>query len=86
MHANDLAAAAQRAIDELPERCRLIFLMSRREGLTYAEIAHALDVAVSTVETQISRALKHLRTRLGPYMVLSLALSPVLDLARRYLH
>ncbi len=86
VHANDLAAAAQRAIDELPERCRLIFLMSRREGLTYAEIAHALDVAVSTVETQISRALKHLRTRLGPYLVLSLALSPVLDLARRYLH
>ena len=85
VHAHEPAEAVQRAIDELPERCRLIFLMSRREGLSYAEIAHALDVAVSTVETQISRALKHLRTRLGPYLVLSAALSPVLELARRCL-
>jgi len=85
VHAHEPAEAVQRAIDELPERCRLIFLMSRREGLSYSEIAHALDVAVSTVETQISRALKHLRTRLGPYLVLSAALSPVLELARRCL-
>lgn len=84
--ANDLAVAAERAIAELPERCRLIFLMSRREGLTYAEIARALDIAVSTVETQISRALKQLRTRLSPFLVLTVALQPAVDLARRWLH
>ncbi len=86
VHANDLAAAAERAIDELPDRRRLIFLLSRREGLTYAEIADALEITVSTVDTQMSRALKHLRSRLGPYLVLAVAVPSLLELVRRYLH
>ena len=85
IHADELAVAVEGAIAELPERCRLIFVMSRREGLSYAEIASALDIAVSTVETQISRALKQLRVRLGSFLILSAALQPVLELARRSL-
>jgi RNA polymerase sigma-70 factor (ECF subfamily) len=75
VEAADLTAAFTRALGELPERCRLVFLMSRDQGLTYAEIALALDISIKTVETQIGRALKALRLRLGPY--LSLAITAV---------
>jgi RNA polymerase sigma-70 factor (ECF subfamily) len=63
-----LAEAATAAIRELPERCRLIFDMSRRRHLSHAEIAEALDISPRTVETQIGRALKLLRRRLAPLL------------------
>lgn len=72
----DLAAAYARALDELPERCRLVFTMSREQDLSYAEIAQALGISVKTVETQIGRALKALRLRLRPYLCLALAALP----------
>lgn len=75
--ADDLEAAVTRAVAALPERCRLIFVMSRYQGLTYAEIAHALGVSRNTVETQISRALKRLRIQLAPFLgLLAAVLSP----------
>lgn len=51
------------AIEQLPERCREIFLMSKRDGLTYREIAEELELSEKTVEHQISKALKILRGR-----------------------
>ncbi|UCD38197.1 MAG: RNA polymerase sigma-70 factor [Fidelibacterota bacterium] len=54
-----------RAIDQLPERCRVIFTMSRFDRLTYAEIAEILEISVKTVETQMGRALKSLRQDLS---------------------
>ena len=49
------------AIDELPNRCREIFLLSKRDGLTYHEIAQRLGLSEKTVEHQVSKALKRLR-------------------------
>jgi RNA polymerase sigma-70 factor, ECF subfamily len=68
----ELAAAAERAISELPERCRMIFTLSRRQHLSQAEIAEVLGITVSTVENQMWRALKILRSKLAPYLVLAL--------------
>lgn len=51
----------EQALKELPEQCRLIFLMSREEGLSYLEIAGKLNISVNTVKTQMKRALKKLR-------------------------
>lgn len=50
-----------RAIDRLPERCREIFLMNKRDGMTYAEIAEELNISVKTVDNQITKALRTLR-------------------------
>jgi len=58
----------QRAIKKLPHRCRLIFIMSRYDGLKYAEIANILAISKNTVETQISRALKAVRKHLATYL------------------
>ena len=51
------------AIEQLPNRCREIFLMSKRDGMTYREIAEELGLSEKTVEHQISKALKILRGR-----------------------
>lgn len=55
----------QEAIDELPEKRRRIYELSRNHGLTYKEIAQALDISIKTVETQMGRSLSHLRNWLG---------------------
>ena len=54
-------ASLWQAIDSMPPRRREIFLMSRRDGLTYAEIADELGLSVKTVENQIAKATVTLR-------------------------
>ena len=49
------------ALDSLPEKCRQVFIMSKRDGLKYEEIAEELDLSVNTVRNQISKALKILK-------------------------
>lgn len=49
------------AIDELPPERKKIFLLSKRDGLKYQEIAEELDLSVKTVENQMGKALKSLR-------------------------
>lgn len=63
----EVAAAVHAAVQRLPPRCREIFMMSRDGGLTYAEIARALEISIKTVETQMGRALKSLRLALAVY-------------------
>ena len=59
----------QKAIDELPPRCKEVFYMSRMEGKKYAAIAVELDISVKTVEVQIGKALKFLRERLADLII-----------------
>jgi RNA polymerase sigma-70 factor (family 1) len=63
------------AIERLPEQCRLIFRMSRIEEMSYREIAESLEISPKTVENQIGKALKSLRTDLGPWLPLLLPAS-----------
>lgn len=49
------------AIDELPPERKKIFLLSKRDGLKYQEIAEELGLSVKTVENQMGKALKSLR-------------------------
>lgn len=64
---NEVLAAVRRAVDRLPARCRLIFTLHREQGLTYGEIATVLDLSLKTVEVQMGRALKALRTSLAAF-------------------
>ncbi|MFZ1676898.1 MAG: RNA polymerase sigma-70 factor [Saprospiraceae bacterium] len=61
----ELQKSLQAAIDKLPEKCRIIFLLSRYDELTYAEIAQNLNISNKTVENQIGKALKYLRLALA---------------------
>lgn len=67
---NDVASAEEQAcieakvwtaLDSLPPKCREIFLMSKRDGMSYLEIAEELQLSVKTVEAQITKAYKRLR-------------------------
>lgn len=53
-----------KVIDQLPEKCREIFLLSRQEKLTYKQIAEKLNISVKTVEAQMGIALKRIRETL----------------------
>lgn len=64
---DELTRAVDKAVRRLPDRCREIFLMSREGGLTYGQIADALGISIKTVETQMGRALKSLRSALAKY-------------------
>ena len=61
--AGDAEAEAQiwTAIDSLPEKCRNIFLMAKRDGMKYGEIAEELDISENTVRNQVSKALRILQ-------------------------
>ena len=65
---HELSDAVQHTLTLLPERCRLVFTMSRHQGLSYSEIAEALGISIKTVETQMSRALKALRAGLAAFL------------------
>ena len=54
-----------RAIDDLPEKCREVFLLSKRDGLTNEEIAEELGISVKTVKNQLTKAFSRLRDALS---------------------
>jgi len=58
-------------IDSLPERRRLIFLKSRKEGLSSKEIAKELGITPGAVDNQISQAIKFLRSNLNETLIVS---------------
>ncbi len=70
----ELHTSIQTAINELPEKCREVFLLSRNENLKYREISEKLGISVKTVEAQMSKALQYLRTRLAGYLKIMILL------------
>lgn len=53
-----------RAVDELPGKCREIFLLGKRDGLSYEEIAEELGISVHTVRNQMAKAMQRMRDAL----------------------
>ena len=52
-------------IESLPEKCRIVFEMSRNDQLSHKEIAKKLNISTKTIETHITKALKAIRSSLG---------------------
>jgi RNA polymerase sigma-70 factor (ECF subfamily) len=70
MEEDELKAKINKSINNLPEKCRKVFVLSRYEELKYHEIAERLEISVKTVEAQMSKALKILRENLKEYVML----------------
>jgi len=70
----ELEDRLEKALSELPEKCRTIFQMSRFEELRYQEIADRLGLSVKTVENQMGKALKLLRIKLADFLPASVIL------------
>lgn len=61
----DIAALIENEIAAMPPKMREIYTLKRREFLSAKEIAGQLGLSVHTVSTQLKRAMKHLRVKLG---------------------
>lgn len=73
----ELETAISEIISTLPEKCRIIFMMSRNDGLANSEIAERLSISESTVRGQIKIAVDKLTLRikeLFPHLTLSVLL------------
>lgn len=62
---SDRDARIWKAIDDLPEKCREIFLMSKRDGMSNEEIAEEMDISIKTVKNQMTKAFSRLRDALS---------------------
>lgn len=66
--AEELAMVIDKTLEELPERRRKIFSLSRFEGLKYHEIAKKLSLSVKTIESNMGKALKLFRKNIKAYL------------------
>lgn len=66
--ASELENVIDTALSALPEKLRIVFELSRFEGLTYSEIAEKQQISIKTVEAYMTKSLKHLRTELKDYL------------------
>ena len=62
---NEKKELLQQAVNELPEKCRMILRMYINDQLTYKEIADILNISRKTVETQITIAIRKLQQITG---------------------
>jgi RNA polymerase sigma-70 factor (ECF subfamily) len=64
--AHETEQAVERAIGQLPPRCRMIFQLVREQGLSYREAAEVLGLSPRTIEAQMGIALRKLVEALQP--------------------
>jgi RNA polymerase sigma-70 factor (ECF subfamily) len=64
----EIAQTVQRALDELPEDLRTAIVLRELEGLSYEEIANAMECPIGTVRSRIFRAREAIDKRLRPLL------------------
>jgi RNA polymerase sigma-70 factor (family 1) len=70
---NDISTILENNVERLPEKCRQIFTLSRKEYLSNKEIASRLNISIKTVENQMTIALRYLRAGLTDYLPVVIA-------------
>lgn len=61
---DQILTVINREIENLPPKCKAVFILSKKEGLTNLEIAEYLNLSIKTVESQITKAFSILRKTL----------------------
>jgi RNA polymerase sigma-70 factor (ECF subfamily) len=68
LEGKDMERIISDALEKVPERSRVVFILKRQEGLSVKEIASQLNISPKTVENQITKALKILKEAVKPYV------------------
>ncbi|WP_170164560.1 RNA polymerase sigma factor [Sinomicrobium pectinilyticum] len=64
----ELEKRIEEAVELLPKTCKKVFLKTKMDGLNYRETAEELHISVKTVESHMTKALKHMRFHLREFM------------------
>ncbi len=68
LHYRQILAIVHQAVEQLPERCRLVFQYSRDEGMSVKQIAKVMHISPKTVENQLTKALRQLRVSIRSFL------------------
>ncbi|MBB6130824.1 sigma-70 family RNA polymerase sigma factor [Mucilaginibacter lappiensis] len=71
---NDVRDKLELIISQLPEKCEIVFRLSREDGLSTKNIADQLSISTKTVEAHISKALKIIKSNLNQPWILDFLL------------
>ncbi|MCC8423710.1 RNA polymerase sigma-70 factor [Mucilaginibacter sp. UR6-11] len=66
---DELKNQIETTIHTLPDKCQLVFKLSREEGLTARQISDTLNISHKTVEAHITKAIKVLRVSLSSFFI-----------------
>ena len=72
---DELSTQLENAIDKLPPRTRAVFLLIRREEMSYKEVAGSLNISLKAVEKEMMKALKLMREMLKNFLPMLLMMS-----------
>ncbi|WP_439555609.1 RNA polymerase sigma-70 factor [Dyadobacter sp.] len=75
LYYEELAGALAKSIENLPEKIRKVYQLSRRENLSYKEISAQLNIPVDTVEKQMGKAIRIIRANLKDFTLLLILLA-----------
>ncbi len=70
----ELKSAYEAALESMPEKQRVVFLMSRIDGLKYKEIAEHLGLSIKAIEKRMGLALQHIKENLKQFIVVVILL------------
>ncbi len=62
---SEMLGKMNKAVEELPPRCKMIFKLVREDGLRYKEVAQILNISVNTIDVQMAIAVKRICEALG---------------------
>lgn len=79
IHERVLSGIIDDEIGKLPEKMRHVFILSRKEHLSYKQIAEKLNISDQTVKKQIHNSLKYLRLKLDDEYITYLTYLIVID-------
>ncbi len=70
----ELMTRVSLVVNTLPDKCREVYKLSREDYLSHKQIASRLNISTKTVENHIAKALRQLRTSLGSFFSLLMAI------------
>lgn len=68
LYGNELQLAFDNCLKQIPRKCKTVFLLRLNEGLSYAEIAHTLNISKSTVEKHMIKSFKIVKKHLESHL------------------
>ena len=74
IYMSDLKGMIENEVSKLPEKCQQIFRLSRNEHQSIKNIADLMNISHKTVENQLTKALRQLRSSLGQFLSVTLIL------------